>query len=308
MDPLQLTLFDLTDRPVIPRPRAGRTRTAVPADPLEHARRIAAAVDTAWCHHHGSGIDLHIPAGVVAALALCAEADPDGPDLADQITALDPSDLAQLLRGIWRAFVLERPDLGVRLPPLVEWLHNGLSDWQLDGAHTVARAALRAGQLHLTGEPHRRRATDLFGELLQLLRGPKTAASRGAYYTPQPVAEALARMLHVADATPGQSIADPAAGTGIMLWAAAHILRQHGKDPADYHWYANDIDPLAAACLAVNAHLWALGPNVLIGCADGLDPAWPHYAAVDRATGLDIARTARAFAALNALTSPPEPQ
>ncbi|MFD0576134.1 N-6 DNA methylase [Dactylosporangium darangshiense] len=125
---------------------------------------------------------------------------------------------------------------------------------------------------------------------------------------PQPVAEALARMLHVADATPGQSIADPAAGTGIMLWAAAHILRQHGKDPADYHWYANDIDPLAAACLAVNAHLWALGPNVLIGCADGLDPAWPHYAAVDRATGLDIARTARAFAALNALTSPPEPQ
>lgn len=300
-DQRQLTLFELANQPTPAAPRRRRP-SPVPADPTEHARRIAAAVDTAWRRERGSGTELHIPTSVVAALALIAQADPDGPDLADQITALDPDALGRLLHHIWRSFILSRGDLAVRVAPLVAWLHHGPSDIQLTGAHVVARAALDAGQLHLTGHPDRRHATDLFGELLQRMRGPKASADRGAYYTPPGAADALARIANVADATPGQSIADPAAGTGILFWAAARVLREHGKNPADLRWYGNDIDELAAACLAVNAHLWGLGTNVYIAATNGLDPDWHRQAATDRATGSDIARTARAVAAVNALT------
>jgi hypothetical protein len=48
------------------------------------------------------------------------------------------------------------------------------------------------------------------------------------------------------------------------------VLR--GTDPADFIWYANDIDPLAAACLAVNVHWWGLSRRAVSGCYDGLDP------------------------------------
>ncbi|GAA3250818.1 N-6 DNA methylase [Dactylosporangium siamense] len=301
VDQPQLALFELATHPVPAAPRRRRPSSA-PADPTEHTRRVAAAVDAAWRREHGSGTELHIPTSVVAALALIAQADPDGPDLADQVTALDPNALGRLLHHIWRSFMLTRGDLAVRVAPLVAWLHQGPSDTQLTGAHAVARAALDAGQLHLTGHPDRRHATDLFGELLQLMRGPKVAASRGAYYTPPGAADALTHIVGVADAAPGASIADPAAGTGILLLSAARRLREHGKDPADFRWYGNDIDELAAACLAVNDHLWGLGTSVFIAATDGLNPDWHRQAVADRATGSDIARAARAVEAVNALT------
>jgi hypothetical protein len=46
---------------------------------------------------------------------------------------------------------------------------------------------------------------------------------------------------------------------------------------------ANDISPLVTAALAVNCHLWGLGPKVIIGAADTLaDPAWPSRARAEQ--------------------------
>jgi hypothetical protein len=73
-------------------------------------------------------------------------------------------------------------------------------------------------------------------------------------------------------------------------------------DPAAITWYANDIDPIAAACLAVNAQLWGLGPRVVIGCGDGLDPNWVTHAVNDRAAGITDVRTIRTLALLHAAT------
>jgi hypothetical protein len=288
-----------------------------PRDASDHAWRIAEAVDAAWSAHHSTGTDLHIPVSVVAVLALYrGRANPDGPDPAQMLAQADPADVACLLRAIWRAFITTRPDFAMRVMPLVSWLHDNPSDWQLSGAHTTARAAVRAGILTFAADIEQCRETDLLGNLLQVLRSHRSKAGRGQFYTPQSVAESLALinlgalMAEAAKATerpPGQSIMDPAAGTGALLCGAARVLRQRDLDPADHTWYANDIDPLAAACLAVNAHLWGLGPNVVIGCADGLDPHWIDRAVQDRNDGIIGLRVARQIAALNMLITAHEP-
>ncbi|MEV6925511.1 N-6 DNA methylase [Dactylosporangium sp. NPDC051485] len=304
----------------MPKPRPDQTSTtnsaqrAASAESVQRAWRIAEAVAAAWTRHHGTGTDLHIPVSVVAALSLCTRHDPDGPDPARLITQLDPAGTAALLRGIWRDFVTTRPDLAVRVTPLIGWLLDNPTDWQLDGAHTVATVAVRTRIMHLTDDADQRRNTDPLGAVLQTLRSRSSAAARGAFYTPQPVAEILAHCLigemlmaelaGVPHRRPGESILDPAAGTGAMLCGAARVLRAHGHDPTAYRWYANDIDPLAAACLAVNAHRWDLGTHVVIGCADGLDDAWIDRAVRDRNDGISSLRAARMIAALDHLTRP----
>ena len=268
---------------------------------LPAGRRVAAAVDEAWTGLFHTGADLHIPASVVAALTLCGRRDPDGPDPAVAVAQLDTGELAELLRNIWRGFVLYRADLAVRVMPLVGWLYEQPSDWQLEGARTVARAALRAGVMDLPAHPDDRRGTDVFGELLQHMRSHRTKAGRGEFYTPLPVAELLADIGGVAELQDGQSLLEPTAGTGVMLCAAAQTLRRQGRDPAAITWYANDIDPITAACLAVNAHLWGLGWNVLIGCANGLDQEWPEQARQDRAASITAVRSVQAVAQLRRL-------
>ena len=70
-----------------------------------------------------------------------------------------------------------------------------------------------------------------------------------------------------------------------MLLGAATHMRSLGMDPGDYIWVANDISPVAVACLAVNAFLWQLGQQVIFGVANSLaDPLWP-----ERAVGEQIA-------------------
>lgn len=296
-----------------PATSARGRRPAVPVDAGQHAQRIAEAVDTAWSSQHSSGTDLHIPVSVTAALALCGRKDPAGPDPAEIAARLDPAGLARLLRHLWRGFVTGRPDLAVRVTPLVEWLWDNPSDWQLDGAHAVARAALRTGVMQLTDDVDRRRDVDLFGALLQTLRSHRTKAGRGEFYTPQPIAEVLNHimlgeqlMFELADASresSGRSLLEPAAGTGAMLCAAARVLRRRGEDPTTWTWCANEINPLTAACLAVNVHLWGLGPNVLIGCGDGLDPGWMDRARRERTDGIVGLQVAQLTALLRPLTA-----
>jgi hypothetical protein len=52
-------------------------------------------------------------------------------------------------------------------------------------------------------------------------------------------------------------------------------------------WYATDVDPVAVAALAVNAHLWDLGTHVVLARADILtEPDWPGRAAAEQARAL----------------------
>lgn len=61
---------------------------------------------------------------------------------------------------------------------------------------------------------------DLLGALLESVRGGKP---RGAFYTPYNVTYMMASM---ADAKPGESVIDPACGSGRMLLAALQVCRE----------------------------------------------------------------------------------
>lgn len=67
---------------------------------------------------------------------------------------------------------------------------------------------------------------------------------------------------------PGEHIHDPACGSGGMLRAAAQAVRQRGAETASFRWSGVDVDEIAAACTAVNAIIWDLGPHVTIACAN----------------------------------------
>ncbi|MEV6851992.1 N-6 DNA methylase [Actinoplanes sp. NPDC051411] len=279
-----------------------------PRDPRSPARlasaqayRIADAIADAWTQRFDTGTDLHIPLSVTAALALLTPADDLRSDPGQKLGHLAPERLPIVLRDIWRKFIASRPDLAVRAAPLVGWLHPYPDDDHRISAHAITSAAVRAGLFDLTLDNERRRNTDLLGAVRQTLRSRRARTHRGEFFTPQDLAEALARITldDIQDAPPGASLCDPAAGTGAMLCAAARIIRDCGRDPADFRWYANDIDPLTAACLAVNTHLWGLGRCVTIGCGDALADTWLEHAKIDRQAGLN----ALAVAGLRSLTT-----
>ena len=263
-----------------------------------HAQRIADAIADAWTQRFRTGTDLHIPLSIAAALALATPKRTHATALARQLADLSPEHLPLALRHIWRAFLTVRPELGVRVAPLISWLSPYPDDDQRDSAHTITHAALRAGLLELTTDDDRRRGTDLLGAVLQTLRSHRSTTNRGEFFTPQDIAEALTRIT-LSDITTqpaGTAMHDPAAGTGSLLCAAARVLREHGRDPAEFRWYANDLDALTAACLAVNTHLWALGHHVTIGCGDTLTDTWLDRARHDHQLGIHALALARLHA------------
>ncbi len=280
-------------------------------DLRSHAAKIAEAAAAAWWKAHGASRD-EIPLGVVAALALTTQADPAGPDPAKQILGADRDDIAGLLRHIWALFAITRPELSIRVGPFAAWLDDPTSA-HLDGAHATAQAAVKAGQLTLTGNRDLARQVDLLGHVYQELRNPKARKAHGEIYTPTPIATAIAR-LTLTDVKPGQSICDPCAGTGGLLRAAAQQLRAQGVDPHTIDWYAADIDPVVVSGLAVNMHLWDLGPHVVIGCANVLaEPDWDVRARAEQAAAIQqhnarvlAARLLAAEHLLTATTRDPE--
>ncbi|MFC7593575.1 hypothetical protein ACFQYP_65105 [Nonomuraea antimicrobica] len=86
---------------------------------------------------------------------------------------------------------------------------------------------------------------------------------------------------------PGQWIDEPTAGTGGLLRSTALLMRMRGHDPHQFGWSMGEIDPIAAACAAVNAIVWDLGGNVLIHVGDtlaignGPSRAYAHRKAVE---------------------------
>jgi hypothetical protein len=110
---------------------------------------------------------------------------------------------------------------------------------------------------------------------------------------------------------PGRSVMEPAAGTGGMLLGAARAMREQGLDPGAVEWWANDIDPLAAALCAVNTDLWDLGFRVVVGCGDGLQNTWMGEALAQRQAAIDeligYIKQARREALLRQLLQLPPP-
>ena len=277
---------------------------AVPQSPRQHAVAIAEAVDSAWHSHHG-GSDIHLPISVVAALSLVTKGPGDG-DPTQRALLLDTAGFTQLLRDLWLRFSLARPDLNPRTQPLWRWLLDEDPDEStLRAAHAAGRAALSRGILELTGVEDRRWEVDLLASLVQTMRARSARTGLGQFMTPLDVTVLLGRMVAP---EPGATICEPCAGTGTMLLGAATAMRQHGHDPASCTWYANDLDWLAAACLAVNTHLWGLGTRVLIGCGDGLGE-WTEQALAQRRQAIDemesVWRTARFLAGARALLFDP---
>jgi methylase of polypeptide subunit release factors len=258
------------------------------------AYRMAEAVADAWNHHHANGEDLHVPTGVVAALALVDHRALSPTQLTAALHELSPGALAGALRDIWRLFITQRPDLVIPAMPLIEWITSPRHREQLAAAHAAAQAALRAGILTFTADRERRHTTDLLGAQLDSLRSSRTKADRGQHYTSPEVARVLAAITGLDHrAQPGDTIAEHTIGTGALFCAAARTLRDHDRNPAAYHWHGTDTDRLALACCAINAHLWELGTHVYLNCADTLDPSTPDQAHRNRLDGiiaLDVAR------------------
>lgn len=250
-------------------------------EPHRRALEIGEAVAARWHNRHG-GTAIEVPIGVVAALCLIRERDPNGPDLRGQILALDGPQLLEMLREIWSMHWLHRPDLIDRARILHEWLNDDVDAYRTEAVRAVTETALRRGLFDLTAheDPFLRSATDVLSPVMTNLRSHGARQGLGEYHTPPAVSEAMSEALLQEVATDinltakepkvDEHIHDPCAGSGGMLRAAAQHIRERGLDPAEFRWSMVDIDPIAAACAAVNAIVWELGPKVTVACADSL--------------------------------------
>jgi hypothetical protein len=245
-------------------------------DAESRARRVAERAAEAWYQTQGSS-DYDTAVGVVAALAMTARG-PGRADPAQQLAIAKDGEIVEILHELWSLFWIRRPELARLVGPLAGWVNDDpLRPGKLRAIASVARAAVKAGLLDLAHGNHLY-DTDVIGMTYLHMRSDSAKSARGEFYTPPALCRMMAEMILGSkdDMTPGMSIAEPAAGTGGMVRGAAEAMRARGLHPADFWWVLNDISPVAVAGLAVNCHLWDLGPHVIIGVADTLaDPGWP---------------------------------
>jgi hypothetical protein len=237
-------------------PKKG-VRPVPPSDPVQHAHKIADAVAAAWFGAHGSG-RLEVPLSVVATLAAAPLKGQGGVDVTEVMIDWSPDDFTTYAKWIWTSVVQMRPDVTHLIYPLIAWYFD---DGGLDvraQAHSVVQAALRAGQVDLTGTDLRFEV-DLLGAVLTVLRPKSELKARGQFYTPTSVTELLAWMSGVEE---GGDVEDPMMGTGGMFRAVAEAMRELGRNPTTIRWIGCDIDELAVACATVNSMMWGLGSDI----------------------------------------------
>lgn len=265
--------------------------------------KVASAVARAESHSGMSEADSTVRLGVVAALLLLGKSEPEGHDPRSSVLSGSDEEIAQMLEGIWCLFTITRPELAFRCGPFGEWLdEEPRNTANIAVAGAVARAAVEAGLLAPPLDRGSAQKADVLGHCNLVLRNREAPGTRGQFYTPAPLTEAIAAMA-LAVPERERSICDSYAGTGGMLRAAAEQLRKVGEDPHDFWWYGCDIDPVVVAALAVNAHIWDLGPRVLIGCANVLtEPDWKVRAAEEQRTAVGLQETLAAGATLLAVT------
>lgn len=254
------------------------------------AQAIARRVTSVWWGSF-SGSDNGVPLGAVAAVSLLGQRDEGGGHPGDHLLAADDETIADFLADIWAMFTIIRPELAFRCGPFGRWLNEEPRNGSLvEGAAAVVRAAVEAGVLDVTLDREAAREVDVLGHLHQELRSKAAKQWQGQFYTPAEVADVMAQIT-VIGAEPGRSICDPAAGTGGLLRSAAFQIRREGRNPHDFWWYACDIDPIAVAALAVNFHVWDLGPRVVVGCANTLaEGDWDRRAIEEQNLAVEIQR------------------
>ena len=248
--------------------------------------------------------------GVIAALTLMIQpaevpAHPQEVAAAKRlILGADPAQFTSLLKQTWATFAILRPELCMRCGPFAAWLdEEPPSAYTAEGAIAAARTAIKAGLWD-----HDYSDQDIIGTVYTGMRPDKARQARGEYYTPPAITHLMGAMLMGEHPEPGQSIMEPAAGTGGMLHGMADAIRAKGGNPADHTWYAADISPVSVAGLAVNCHVWQLGPNVVLAVANTLaEPDWPGRALREQQAARDNMRLTVQCARMLALLNPPEP-
>ncbi|MFI2906726.1 N-6 DNA methylase [Streptomyces sp. PDY-4] len=251
-------------------PPAGMRRAMAPESGRDHAHAIAEAAHAWWTSNRGGSSDRATAVGTLTTLALCAPSRPDGPDYGPLLLPLDDEQLVDTLRAGWNSFWTYDPDLTEAARPLHDWLSHP-TDNAIRGLADYARILLRAGLLEYCSDTARAEADDVLGLLITRMRSYSERQSTGEFFTPSVVTNFIGDMVISADRKPGDLFLEPAAGTGTMARSAAATMRFFGTDPAAYRWWLNDLDPLNAACCAVNAQLWRLGRQVTVSCGDALN-------------------------------------
>ncbi|WP_344597496.1 N-6 DNA methylase [Streptomyces violaceusniger] len=210
---------------------------------------ICQKVTRAWHGSRDRG-GTEVPVGVVASLALLEQPE-DGPDVTAHLLRFSPQQLVAHYRRIWAMLWLIRPELADWARPVRSWLEQSeFGRERADAVHAVTQAALQAGLLDVTGsvDPYRRSQVDVLGVLLRELRSVGASQAIGEFHTPPDASDLMARLTLEDEPRPEQWFDDPAAGTGGLLRATAQRLRETGRDPGDFGWALNDVDPIASAC------------------------------------------------------------
>ncbi|MFJ2349651.1 N-6 DNA methylase [Streptomyces antimycoticus] len=261
---------------------------------------ICQKVARAWYGSRDRG-GVEVPVGVIASLAVLEQPE-DGPEVSTRLLGFSPEQLVTHYRSLWALLWLIRPELADWARPVRSWLEqSGLSRERMDAVHAVTQAALKAGLLDVTGsvDPYRRSRVDVFSVLLTELRSVGASRVIGEFHTPPDAADLMVSLTLQDESRPGQWFYDPTAGTGGLFRVIAQHLRETGRDPGEFGWSLNDVDPIAAACCAVNAYIWGLGPRVLVACSDVLEQPHRHVQALEE--------RAAAFTRRAALISAAEP-
>lgn len=256
----------------------------------QHTVAVAHAVDTAWQRDNNSG-RRDVVLSVVATLALVRPRDPGGDDVGEQFRTLSADGFVDIARQIWTHLVNTRPDLFHLVYPVMHWLFDDDCDQSLrrTAKHT-ADSAVDAGQLDITGTDARY-DIDLLGAVLTVLKSETARAAHGQTYTPNSLAQLMARLNTPEE---GTRVQDPAVGTGGLFRAAAEAMREAGRDPTTVTWAGCDIDELAIAACAVNSILWDLGPRLLLYAGNSLSEGdWETRADRQRSEILQLTQQIR---------------
>lgn len=281
----------------------------------EQAQRIAEAVASAWYGNANHATErLDIALGALASAALIRMDVSAGHALADRWEQLDDQQLLEKLGQVWALTWISDPYLIEIACPLHDWISENPDTELLSAARRVISTALRTGLLEQTGHdnPALRDKADVLGTTLTHMRATGARAALGEYHTPPDIAQLIAsNLLHeTSDTLPeqGKGFADHIAGTGGLLRVTALSIRHMGGEPSHYRWFMQEINPISAACAAVNAIIWGLGPNVLVYCGNTLtEPDGAQQAATTRRDVLEhhagIVRAARLLAATRSLTN-----
>ncbi|MEU6562524.1 hypothetical protein [Nocardia nova] len=252
----------------------------------EHSHRIAELASSLWYRYAPHVSQRHdIAIGTVAAASLIRMPHNDGQAVAARWEDSDDEQLIRQLNRVWSFRWLEDPYLWHAASAVRTWIDEPHDSETLRAVRILMAEVLRAGILDLTGSlvPIERTAADVLGAVLTYMRADQSRRALGEHHTPPDYADTLIAALlggtwmgpdAVAELpTSGAGICDPCAGTGGLIRSTARSIYQLGGNPSDYRWFMNDLDPLAAACSAVNAMTWGLSPYAVVSCADILADA-----------------------------------